>query len=92
MILGYSISGPDNNSYLNEKFYGKDICECINYVRNREKHIASEFEVKNNNYDFSNTYDNATIVSQRFKDFCVRQSFKNIKFYKINNTYYVLSQ
>ena len=83
MILGYSISGPDNDSYLNEKLYGKNICECLNYIRNRENYITSEFKIKKTKYDFSNTYDSAIIVSKKFKNFCENEKLKGIEFYQL---------
>jgi len=83
MILGYSISGPDNDSYLNEELYGKNICECLKYIRNRENYISPELTIKKTKYDFSYTYDSATIVSQIFKDFCEKENFKNIEFHQL---------
>ena len=83
MILGYSISGPDNDSYLHEKLYGKNIYECLDYVRNRENYITPEFKIKKKEYDFSYTYDSAIIVSKKFKDFCENEKLKGIEFHQL---------
>ena len=48
MLLGYWICGPDNDSYLNGNLYEKNICECLDYIRNREKFITPEFKIKKN--------------------------------------------
>lgn len=68
---------------MNEKLYGKNICECLNYVRNRENYITSEFQIKKKKYDFSYTYDSAIIVSKKFKDFCENEKLKGIEFYQL---------
>ena len=83
MIIGYSISGPDNDSYLLPDGRGKSICEVRDFVNNREKYINDKFSVKRKNYSLSNTYDGATIVSQKFRDFCLRNSYLNVEFYQI---------
>jgi len=84
MILGYFVSGPDNDSFLNEGLYGKNISECLIYIKNRENFISPDFKIKRTNFDFSFTYDGALIVSYRFKDFCNRQKFEHLEFFKLS--------
>lgn len=81
MILGYAINGPDNDSYLNPSLYGKNICECLDYIRNRENYITKDFKIKKTKYDISYTYDGAVIVSTKFKNFCEMEGFKDLEFY-----------
>jgi hypothetical protein len=83
MILGYYLQGQDNDSYLNADLYEKNISECLDFVRNREKYINQDFIVKRTKYEFSYTYDGALIVSQRFKDFCEKNKLKEIEFYQL---------
>ena len=83
MVIGYSITGPDNDSYLFPDGWGKSICEVYDFIENREKYIDNKFRVKRNNFNMSHTYDGATIVSQKFRDFCLRHSYVNVKFYQI---------
>jgi len=81
--IAYSLNEPDNDSYLNSDLWGKNICECLEYVRNREKYITSDFKIKKANFDFSNTYDGATIVSEKFKKFCKENNLKGLEFYPL---------
>lgn len=83
MIIGYSISGPDNDSNLFPDGWGKSICEVSDFVHNREKYINEKFRVKRKNYNLSYTYDGATIVSQKFRDFCLRNSYSGLEFYQL---------
>lgn len=85
MILGYYISGQDNDSYLNDAFYEKNICDCIDFVKNRQDFINKDFKIKKTKFDFSYTYDGALIASKRFKDFCEDNSLDNIDFYQLNS-------
>lgn len=83
MIIGYGISGPDNDSYLNPDGRGKSICEVIDFVKNREKFITQKFKVKRSNLNLSYTYDGGTIVSQKFRDFCLRNKYSNVDFFQL---------
>ena len=83
MIIGYSISGSDNDSYLFPDGWGKSICEVSDFVLNRENYINGRFSVKRKNKNLSNTYDGATIVSQKFRDFCLRNSYLSVQFYQL---------
>jgi len=83
MVLGFTITGQDNDSYLKEDLYGKNISECIDYIANREKYITEDFRISKTKYDYSYTYDGALIISQRFKDFCEKLEFTDIEFHKL---------
>jgi hypothetical protein len=83
MIIGYSISGPDNNSYLFEDGWGKTVCEVLDFIENREKYVTEKFRVKRSNFNLSYTYDSALIVSQKFKDFCRRNKYDGLHFYQL---------
>ena len=84
MIIGYSISGPDNDSYLYKDGWGKTVCEVLDFIENREKFITEKFRIKRANYNLSFTYDSALIVSQKFRDFCLRNNYQGLKFYQLN--------
>lgn len=83
MTIGYGISGPDNDSYLNPDGWGKTICEVIDFVNNRENYVTEKFRVKRANFNLSYTYDGGTIVSQKFRDFCLRNKYSTLKFYQL---------
>ena len=83
MILGYNLWGQDNESFLNPDLYEKNIAECLDFIANREKYITAEFKIKKTHFDYSYTYDAAIIVSQKFKEFCVRNNYDNIEFHKL---------
>jgi len=84
-LIGYSISGPDNYGYMNYDQYEVNICDCIDYVRNRRLHVSPNFKMKKAQYDFSFTFDSYLIVSDRFKDFCTKNNYEGINFYPLNN-------
>lgn len=83
MILGYTISGPDNDSYLYPNGHGKSICEVLDYVNHRERYISDKFKIKQPFFHLSFTYDSAVIVSQKFKDFCTRNKYEGIEFHQL---------
>ena len=83
MIIGYGILGPDNNSYLNPDGWGKSICEVVYFLNYREKFINEKFRVKRSNLNLSQTYDGGAIVSQKFRDFCLRNNYEGLEFYQL---------
>lgn len=83
MILGYAISGPDNDSYLYPEGWGKSVYQVLDFINNREQYITDNFKVKRKSFNLSFTYDSALIVSQKFGDFCIRNEFKGIQFYPL---------
>jgi hypothetical protein len=84
-ILGYSIWGSDNDSFMNGELWGKNICDCIDYVKNRHLHLNPSFKLTRKTYDISYTYDCYLIVSKKFKDFCLQNRYKGVHFYQIPN-------
>ena len=83
MILGYGISGRDNDSYLFPEGWGKTVCEVLDYIENRENYLNTNFKVKRANLNLSYTYDSALIVSQKFRDFCLRNDYKGLEFHPL---------
>jgi hypothetical protein len=84
-LLGYCIDGSDNDSYMNPDMYETNICQCYDYVKNRRLHLNPEFRLVRKSYDISSTFDCFTIVSSRFRDFCVSQGYSGVSFYPIPN-------
>ena len=84
-VLGFSISGPDNDSYMNSDQYEVNICKCLDFVRNRQLHLNSNFKLTKKAYDISYTYDSYLIVSDRFKQFCVDNKYLGVSFFAIPN-------
>jgi hypothetical protein len=91
-LLGYSISGSDNDSYMNADMWGKNICDCLDYVKNRQSHMNESFELRKKTLDLSYTYDGYLIVSGRFKIFCAENNYQGLRFFQIPNypTHYLL--
>ncbi len=85
MVIGYSLSFPDNDSYLNEDLYEKNICECLEFVKHREKYLNEHFKIRRRSLDVSTTYDRAEIVSEKFKSFCDKINLKGISFFNLQN-------
>jgi hypothetical protein len=86
MNVGYSISGEDNDSYMCAScdrvfagMHGLRVCPTCNY-RTDFAYTSSTFRLSRHTFDLSYTYDGACIVSQRFRDFCVRHGFEALEF------------
>jgi hypothetical protein len=89
MIVGYRISGYDNNSYMTgccDRLFPEagDVpkCETCGY-RTDYRYTNNNFVLKRKTIDFSSTYDGVTIVSLKFKEFCKRYGYKNLVFVKL---------
>ena len=52
------------------------------------RYTNKDFKLKRKTMDFSSTYDGVTIVSQRFKDFCVRNGYDNLVFILLSKVPY----
>jgi hypothetical protein len=89
MIIGYAISGYDNDSYMTgscEKLFPEltDIPKCSKCgYRTDYRYTNKDFILKRNTLDFSSTYDGITIVSRKFKEFCIRNKYNNLEFVKL---------
>jgi hypothetical protein len=87
MLQGYYLVANDNDSYIQEEFYKKEICECKDFVFNREKYLNEDIMITKKYLDCSYTYDGYFIVSKRFKLFYEKSNFMGLKFFKINKKY-----
>jgi len=83
MIIAYEISGPDNDSYLYPDGWGKNICEVFDFIEKRERYLTEDFKVRKSKFNFSYTYDSALIVSQKFKDFCLKNKYLDLYFFPL---------
>ena len=85
MIIGYEMTGYDNNSYMTgscEKLYDLPFipkCDKCGY-RTDYRYTNKDFKIKRKTLDISSTYDGITIVSLKFKEFCNRYDYKNLVF------------
>jgi hypothetical protein len=84
-VLGFSISGLDNDSYMNSDQYEVNICKCLDFVKNRQLHLNPNFKLTKKSYDISFTYDSYLIVSDRFKQFCLDNKYSGVSFFEIPN-------
>jgi hypothetical protein len=77
MPIAYSLSGPDNDSYMCgvaaalNVVPGLPVCPECGY-KTEFQFSNPSFIVKRRSYDFSTTYDGYYIVSLRFKEHCLR--------------------
>jgi len=85
MIRGYVISGEFNDS---EMYDSEDpnlpICKKCGYKTDYE-YISPYFRLTKKVYDVSVTYDGHIIVSQKFKDFCVKKKYQGLEFKELPN-------
>jgi hypothetical protein len=85
MIIGYEMTGYDNDSYMtdnSDKLFDLPFlpkCDKCGY-RTDYRYTNKDFKIKRRTLDVSSTYDGATIVSLRFKEFCNRYGYKNLVF------------
>jgi len=80
MIYGYAISGPDNGSTMYDEHDFGPLCEnCGQYIGD-QRTANLEIVISRQNFDFSYTYDGWCIVSQNFRDFCLRNSYSGLRF------------
>mgnify|MGYP000484950517 CR=1 FL=1 len=83
MIISYTISGPDNDSYMFDSDTYLGDCSCCN-ARLKQK-VNENFILGKNTYDISYTYDDYLIVSQGFKDFCIKTKQNNLNFHTLKS-------
>jgi len=90
MIIGYEISGYDNNSYMTGS-WNKFLPEINSIIAKCDKcgykldykFINPHFKLKKKTLDISSTYDGVTIVSLKFKEFCLRYGYSNLEFIEL---------
>ena len=81
MILGYVVTGPDNDSYMLDsiKLSETEVCPACGLLLNFEYHNP-DLKLRRSTFDLSHCYDLGTIVSLRFKEFCTRHNYTGIRF------------
>jgi ribosomal protein S14 len=84
MVVGFAITGPDNDSYMFRSFRGLERCDRCGQIVKGNKPTNRELEIKVLDFDFSYTYDGCIIVSKRFMDFCVAEEYQNLCFTRLN--------
>ncbi|QTE23355.1 hypothetical protein [Polaribacter cellanae] len=82
-IIGKALDGLDNDTHMypNRDFPNK----CIQCSTPLNKGINPQYKLKKKQYDLSHTYDGYTIVSERFKQFCLKNNFKGLVFSPLPN-------
>lgn len=91
MIVGYEISGYDNNSYMTgsaDQLFDLPFlprCGQCGY-RTDYRYTNKDFILKRQTLDFSSTYDGITIVSLPFKEFCERSGCDHLEFVALPKT------
>jgi hypothetical protein len=86
MNIGYTIIGQDNDSYMCAScdrvfsdMPGLNVCPDCGY-RTDFAYTNPTFTLTRTKFDLSHTYDGACIVSERFREFCVRHQFESLEF------------
>ena len=86
MIIGYDITGYDNGSHMTgscDKLFPTltDVPKCnVCGYRTDYRYTNQNFTLKRKTLDYSSTYDGVTIVSLKFKEFCLRYGYANLEF------------
>jgi len=93
MVIGYLLGGNDNDSYIfdtNDK--SLPICHQCGYVTNFD-YMSPSMQLRVKKYDISSTYDNRTIVSTRFKNYCLDNNYKGMVFRELprNPGFYLMN-
>ncbi|MBL0745583.1 hypothetical protein [Chryseolinea lacunae] len=78
-IIGYVITPLDNDSVMLDDRAVPERCPLCHYIVDFDYHNPF-FKLKRKTYDFSCPYDIGIITSLKFKEFCVREGYKNIQF------------
>lgn len=82
MTIGYIMDGHDNGTYMLPADANGWVCPKCDTVLDR-KRFNPEYIVKRTNMDVSVTYDGFDIVSDRFKQFCEDNHYRNIRFVRV---------
>jgi hypothetical protein len=83
MVIGYTIYGHDNDSYMIDELAPVDALTCTQcgFLKDQRGYFHNPFfKLKKKVFDFSSPYDTGKIVSLKFKEFCVRENYKGIQF------------
>jgi hypothetical protein len=82
MIIGYTLNGPDNKCHMYADAPGLQLCKKCGYKLD-DDYVNPDLSIKPRCYDISSTFDNCTIVSQKFKEFCLRSGYTGIIFHEL---------
>jgi hypothetical protein len=93
ITVGHAIYGPDNDSYMTadrenilEELTNIPICDKCGY-RTDYRYNNVYFKLTRKTYEFSYTYDGVMIVSLRFKEFCDRNGYDNLRFIELERSF-----
>ena len=85
IILAYGVWGQDNGGYYYREAPDEVFCPDCGSVIDRDYTPRTLGRVKPI-YDVASTYDNHSIVSLKFKEFCERARIKDLDFIKVNES------
>jgi len=78
MLLGYTISEPDNGCYMFTDF---PLTECARYSNIYSLNVVNpNFVVPKKKLNITCTYDGFTIVNEKFKQFCEAAQYQGLEF------------
>lgn len=81
MIIGYCLYGQDNDSWMLENGEPPQELKCQKCGLLIDFDYSNPFyRIKRKTYDYSHPYDIGNIVSAKFKEFCIREGYKDIVF------------
>jgi hypothetical protein len=82
VIIGFTLYGQDNDSYMLEDENRPDAPTCpkCGFIKDFNSYHNPFFKVKKKTYDFSHPYDIGHIVSLKFKEFCLREQYIGVLF------------
>lgn len=83
-LVAYELSGSDNDSYMFSDADTIEKCDSCKFRIDFLKYNPNYFEKKLVS-DLSATYDGFCVVSQKFRDFCLRKKYENLDFERFSN-------
>src|SRR5262245_47909895 len=93
MTIGYAIYGPDNDSYMTgdrQNLFLDQInipsCSKCGF-RTDFRYTNVYFKLKRKTNELSYTYDGIAIVNLKFKEFCERNHYDNLKFIELERSF-----
>jgi hypothetical protein len=82
MVIGHCLYGVDNNSFMIDDRVNVVRCSKCGFITDFNFHNPF-FVIKKTHYDYSHPYDIGTIVSLKFKEFCLREGYRDITFLEL---------
>lgn len=86
MIIGYCLYGQDNDTYMIDEGSSLTVCPKCGFLKDFDYHNPL-YKIKKKTYDFSHPYDFGNVVSLKFKEFCIRENYKNILFKEFERSF-----